>query len=96
MTIREILNKIFWDSRYRKENYEIIFLHRGANRNRRIIPFERIKNIQPSWFIYIDEKKNEIIIPFHRILEIRNVQTGEFIWRKSKRNFPHDEILNIN
>jgi hypothetical protein len=41
-----------------------------------------VTKIQPSWFTYDDVRGQETVIPFHRILEIRNVKTGESIWRK--------------
>lgn len=85
MTVREILNKMFWNSRQRREDYEIIFIHRGAYTNQRIIPCKLIKQVQTSWFTYTDERGDETIIPFHRILEIRNVKTGEPIWRKGQK-----------
>jgi len=85
LTIREVLNRISWDSRYRKEDYEVVFIHRGAQMNRRTAPCRLIRNIQPSWFTYVDEEGNETIIPFHRVLEIRNVKTGEPIWKKREK-----------
>lgn len=85
MTIREILNKLLWNSRWRTEDYEIVFIHRGAYKNRKTITCNLIKAIQPSWFIYVDETGGETAIPFHRILEIRNVKTGESIWRTRRK-----------
>jgi len=82
LTIREILNKIFWDPRQRKEDYEIIFIHRGAHMDRRVVPCGLVNRIQPSSFTYVDESGDETIIPFHRILEIRNIKTGKPIWRR--------------
>lgn len=86
MTIREILNKMVWNSRWRREDYEIVFIHRGAYKNRKNISCKLIKAIRPSWFIYVDENGEETAIPFHRILEIRHVKTGESIWRTRRKN----------
>lgn len=82
MTIRDILNALFWDSRQRKDDYEIVYLHRGAPMNRRVVACKLVTKIRPIWFTYVDERGRETVIPFHRILEIRNVKTGESIWRK--------------
>jgi hypothetical protein len=85
LTIRDVLNALFWDSRQRKDDCEIVFLHRGAPMNRRVVACKLVTKIQPSWFTYVDERGQETMIPFHRILEIRNVKTGESIWKKKKR-----------
>ncbi|MCW4019726.1 MAG: RNA repair domain-containing protein [Candidatus Bathyarchaeota archaeon] len=82
MTIRDTLNALFWDSRQRKDDCEIVYLHRGAPMNRRVVACKLVTKIQPSWFTYDDVRGQETVIPFHRILEIRNVKTGESIWRK--------------
>ncbi len=60
-----------------------MFRHRGAPLNQRVIGCTLITTIQPSWFTYMNEEGREMVIPFHRILEIRNVKTGEVIWRKT-------------
>lgn len=83
MTLRDLLNALFWDSRQRREDYEIVFRHRGAPLNRRVVACALVTKIQPSWFTYVDERGQETVIPFHRILEIRNVKTEEAIWRKT-------------
>jgi uncharacterized protein (UPF0248 family) len=83
LTLRDLLNALFWDSRQRREECEIVFRHRGAPLNRRVVACTLVTKIQPSWFTYVDERGREIVIPFHRILEIRNVKTGEVIWRKT-------------
>ena len=83
MTLRDLLNALFWDSRQRREEYEIVFRHRGDPLNRRVVACTLVTRIQPSWFTYVDERGRETVIPFHRILEIRNVKTGEAIWRKT-------------
>lgn len=82
MKIREVLNKLLWDSRLKKEDFEVVFTHRGAYQDRRVIPFKTIKRVDRFGFIYLDERGKETIIPFHRVLEVRNMKTGEPIWRK--------------
>ena len=82
MTLRELLNKLFWDTTEKKDNYKIFFLHRGAALNRKNILFTSITKIHASWFTYLDENGNEILIPFHRVLDIINVKNGKSIWTK--------------
>ena len=83
MTIRDILNKIFWDPNEKILEYEVVFIHRGAYMDRKTLPCCKIKEIESSWFTYESEKEGEITIPFHRILEIRNVKTKQVVWKNS-------------
>jgi len=86
MIIRDILNKIFWDPKENRLDYELVYIHRGAYMDQRRIPLSLIKEVKSSWFTYDSEAEGEVVIPFHRILEIINVKTGETIWRKSNRS----------
>jgi uncharacterized protein (UPF0248 family) len=83
--IRDILNQILWDKRLRAEDYTITFIHRGAENDKKIIPFQSITTISTSFFGY-EEGAEYIIIPFHRILKIENIKTGEIIWQKRVEN----------
>jgi len=80
-TLRQILNKLVWDERERLVEYEITFIHRGAPRDRMTVPCSIITKIGPSWFTY-KSREEEAIIPFHRIIEIRNVKTDRLLWGK--------------
>lgn len=82
MTIREVLNRIFWDKRESPEDYEVTFIHRGAYMDRKTVPCGSIDRVRSSWFTYESEEEGEVLIPFHRVLEIRNVKTGQLVWRK--------------
>ena len=84
MTIRDLLNQILWDKRFRVSDYVITFVHRGEKDDRKTISFSLITEVKASYFVYGDEE--DIIIPFHRILEIRNIRTGEVIWQKRRSN----------
>ncbi|MDY6966811.1 MAG: RNA repair domain-containing protein [Halobacteriota archaeon] len=75
--IRELLNKIKWTDKL--ENYEIEILHRGAPKDRKIIPGERITEIRKGYFSY--QNRMEVTIPYHRVREIRR-KDGEIIWKK--------------
>lgn len=80
-TLRQILNKLVWDERETIADYEIKFIHRGIPGDSKIIPCRIITQIGSSWFTYESVEENAII-PFHRILEIKNVRTGQVIWGK--------------
>ncbi|MFQ5998232.1 MAG: RNA repair domain-containing protein [Candidatus Bathyarchaeia archaeon] len=78
---RAILSKLFWDKRENPENYDLVFIHRGAPKDKKTISCSDIIQTAKSWFTYSSENL-ETTIPFHRILEIRNKKTGECVWRK--------------
>lgn len=80
-TLRQILNKLVWDKREAIANYEVTFIHRGIPGDRKTIPCRIITQIGPSWFTYESEEESAII-PFHRILEIKNVRNRQVIWSK--------------
>ena len=74
--LKETLNKIFWHPNYKREDFEVVILHRGAKENKKIIPLDDVE-IKGNYLIYFDT-----YIPFHRILEIRNKKTGEILYKK--------------
>ena len=79
--IRDLLNKLKWDPEEDIRDYVIVYIHRGALNDRRQIPAHLIEKIYVGSFLYtIDDE--ETIIPFHRILEIRNIRTQEIVYRK--------------
>ncbi len=84
VNIKEILNKIFWDKRLNIENHVITFIHRGAKEDKKTIPCKLIVKTGKSWFLY-KNMEDETFIPYHRILEIKNIKTGEILWKKTGR-----------
>ena len=85
MIIRDILNKILWDSKEHRFNYEITFIHRGAYLDEKHLSCSLIKEVKSSWFTYDSENEGEVVIPFHRILLILNISTRKTIWKKTTR-----------
>jgi len=84
LTLREVLNRIRWNPEERGRAYEITYIHRGASENKLTIPFSSIKDIHSSWFTYTDAEGGEVTIPFHRVLEVRDIESGKPIWKKSR------------
>jgi len=82
--IRSILNRIIWHPEEDPSKYEIIFIHRGAPGNLKSIPAWCITKVNPQSFEY-SLGGESARIPFHRIVEIRNVELGVVVWR-SKRH----------
>jgi len=82
LTLRDVLNRIRWNPEERGRAYEITYIHRGASENKRTIPFSSIKEIHSSWFTYTDPEGDEVTIPLHRVLEVRDTELGKTVWRK--------------
>jgi uncharacterized protein (UPF0248 family) len=79
--IRDILNKLIWDPKEDIKDYVIVYIHRGALNDQRRIPADLIEKVYVGSFLCtIDD--DETIIPFHRILEIRNIRTQEVVYKK--------------
>lgn len=82
LNIRNILNKLKWDPKENIEHYELSFVHRGVPRDVKIIPCDIITGVEASWFIYKNQVNGETLIPFHRVIEIKNIMTGQIVWKK--------------
>ncbi|HID18218.1 TPA: DUF504 domain-containing protein [Candidatus Bathyarchaeota archaeon] len=80
---REIIERILWDKRFKAEDYLLSYVHRGIEGERKTIPLKKVLNVRGSWVSFLDEEGLENRIPLHRIVEIRNVKTGEKIWIKA-------------
>jgi uncharacterized protein (UPF0248 family) len=84
--LRNILNKLRWDSSEDAEKYVITYRHRGAPDDKRVVKASEIRKLGKSYFTLPSEPGEEVTIPFHRILEIRNITNDAVIWR-SRREF---------
>ncbi|MEM2915159.1 MAG: RNA repair domain-containing protein [Candidatus Bathyarchaeia archaeon] len=93
ISLQSLLNKLVWDKRFNIKNYSLTFIHRGAKDGKKIIPCQLITKIGKSWFTYnltlseqgtrkVNAVEREAFIPFHRILEIKNIKTGEILWKR--------------
>jgi len=79
--LKNILNRLRWDSRENPENYLITYRHRGAPGDVKQILASQIMKLGKSYFT-LSEDSDEITIPFHRILTIQNLNDDSVIWRK--------------
>ncbi|RLI99520.1 MAG: DUF504 domain-containing protein, partial [Candidatus Aenigmatarchaeota archaeon] len=61
---RDFLNKLKWTGKLK--GCDIVILHRGAPKNRKIINSEQITEIKKSYFMYKGERGIEVFIPMHR------------------------------
>jgi uncharacterized protein (UPF0248 family) len=80
-----MLNKLRWDNSEDPENYFITYRHRGAPLDIKRIRASEIQTLGKSYFTLPSESGQDVIIPFHRILEITDTRNGSVVW-KSRRH----------
>ena len=80
--LKNILNKVFWDKRENPDHYALSFIHRGALGDLKTISLTKIREVGNSWFTYGDDVENETTIPFHRVTLVKNMRSGNVLWRK--------------
>ena len=84
--LKNILNRLRWDKSERPDNYLITYRHRGAPDDIKRIRASHIVTLGKSYFtIREPTADDETVIPFHRILEIRNTDNDEVIWVSRKK-----------
>jgi uncharacterized protein (UPF0248 family) len=79
--VYNLLNRLKWTNKLM--DCEVVVLHRGAKDNKKTIPGTRITEIKKGYFLYSkdSDKKQEVYIPMHRILEVR--LENRTVWKKS-------------
>jgi uncharacterized protein (UPF0248 family) len=82
--LKNILNRLRWDSREDAEKYLITYVHRGAPDDRKRVRASQILKLGKSYFTLQSTSGEDATIPFHRILEVRDTKTGNVVW-KSRR-----------
>ena len=76
---KKILDELKWHPSKSLSHVYIVYIHRGANKNRRMVAATNIK-LERSFFVIRGEK--EVRIPYHRIIEIR--RDNKTIWRRRR------------
>jgi len=84
--LKNILNKLRWDRNEDAEKYLITYRHRGAPDDKKRVRASEISNLGKSYFTLPSESGEEVTIPFHRILEVRNTRTGAAIWKNRRES----------
>ncbi len=82
--LKNILNKLRWDTSEKADDYLITYRHRGAPGDVKRVRASAILKLGKSYFTLPSESDDEGTIPFHRVLEVRNKATQEVVW-KSRR-----------
>lgn len=85
MLVREILNRIIWDPKEDPNEYTVTYIHRGVEGNTKVITVNLIREVAKGSFKYIDPEGHDTLIPFHRIVEIKNIVKDEIAYKKHNR-----------
>ena len=80
-----LLNRLKWTKRLPES--EVVILHRGAPKDRKMIKGDHITEIRKGSFSYMDfDSKKESHIPMHRVLEIW--MDEKVVWKKRVKKAP--------
>jgi uncharacterized protein (UPF0248 family) len=77
MRPREVLNKLKWHPDFDFEEYEVVYVHRGAPNNEKCVSCRDIVDLEHSDFVLVEGTH----IPYHRVLRILR-EGGIVIWKK--------------
>jgi uncharacterized protein (UPF0248 family) len=58
---------------------EVVYRHRGAPNDEMKIMVSAVSRLGKGWFTLDD---GETQIPYHRVLYVRNLRSGEVLWEK--------------
>ena len=81
---REVIERLLWDRRIRREDYLLYYVHRGVEGERKGLPLTRVLNVKGSWISFLEDGE-ERRIPLHRVVEIVNIRSGEKLWVKTSQ-----------
>jgi uncharacterized protein (UPF0248 family) len=84
--LKNILNRLRWDSREDAEKYLITYVHRGAPDDRKRVRASEILKLGNSYFTLQSESGEDVTIPFHRILEVRETESGTVVWKSRRQS----------
>jgi uncharacterized protein (UPF0248 family) len=76
--LRSLLSRIMRGSGKASE-VELVYRHRGAPKDELTIKISSVSRLGKGWFTLED---GETQIPFHRVLRVKNLRSGEVLWEK--------------
>jgi len=79
ITIRQLLNKIFWDKRENRSDYQLLIYDRMEKKLIKI-NFDKIDGLDRN-FLKINDKNGLKYIPLHRIKIV--LKNKEVFWKRS-------------
>ncbi len=82
--LRNFLTRLIWDKKLRAKEFKIVFISRGSPGDIEVISSKQIVSVGKTGFEYITSRGERKYIPFHRIREIREEDTGKKVFSKEK------------
>jgi uncharacterized protein (UPF0248 family) len=76
--LRSQLSRIMRGSGNASE-FELVYRHRGAPKDELAIKVSSVSRLGKGWFMLED---GETQIPFHRVLLVKSLRSGEVLWEK--------------
>lgn len=76
--LRSLLSRIRRGSGNASE-VELVYRHRGGPKDELAIKVSSVSRLGKGWFMLED---GETQIPFHRVLRVKNLRSGEVLWEK--------------
>jgi uncharacterized protein (UPF0248 family) len=77
--VYRVLGRLLWKGALGRA--DVVILHRGAPRDRKLIPGSRITEVKKSYLVCRDGANRKVTIPLHRVLEVR--LDGRQIWKRA-------------
>lgn len=77
--ILDLMNKIKWDENEHPEDYVIGYMDRITKKITEL-PYPKIKRVEGTFMIILDDKGEEVNIPSHRVKYVK--KKGEIIWQR--------------
>ncbi len=68
------------------------YIHRGASNDEITLSYHDIKNIDGHYIVIDTEWEEDTYIPFHRIIIVWNIKTGEIFYKKRDTD---DDFMNL-
>lgn len=79
--LRNLLNRLIWDSRIKSGDYRIYYISRGARHDVDSVRGNKVVKVYSRGFEITAGGKIKYI-PFHRVILVKNEVTGEIIYKK--------------
>jgi len=82
--LRNLLIRLVWDPRARPDDFVIVFASRGAPEGVESVRGSSIERVYLRGF-EVREGAGRRYIPFHRVVLVKNVSTGEVVYERGRR-----------
>lgn len=82
--MRDFLSRLRWDKKMKGRRYVVRFVSRGAPGGFEEVLSDEIVRVSRDGFVF-EREGEEKWIPYHRVLEIRERETGRLVFSREKK-----------